>query len=81
MAETNCPRRIIPIFACCTSSAADLNRQAAADQMWFAAGARAWHYDWDGEHWLCDKDGHELFARVSEVISDKIGRPVSIELA
>ena len=24
-----------------------LNRQAAASQMWFAAGARAWHYNWD----------------------------------
>ena len=22
-----------------------LNRQTAADQMWFAAGVRAWHYD------------------------------------
>jgi CyaY protein len=25
-----------------------LNRQAAAHQMWLAAGARAWHYAWSG---------------------------------
>ena len=55
-----------------------LNRQAAADQMWFAAGVRAWHYDRDAEsgHWICDKDGHELYARIGEVISERIGRTV-----
>jgi CyaY protein len=53
-----------------------LNRQTAADQMWFAAGVRAWHYDWSGSEWRCDKDDHELFARISEVVSEKLGRPV-----
>ena len=56
-----------------------LNRQAAADQMWLAAGARAWHYDWDGERWIDDRDGHELLGRVSAVVSEKIGREVSVE--
>ena len=57
-----------------------LNRQTAADQMWFAAGARAWHYDWDeaSGRWLCDKDRHELFARVTEVVSEKLGRPLEL---
>lgn len=57
-----------------------LNRQTAADQMWFAAGARAWHYDWDGERqsWLSDKDGHDLYGRISEVVSEKIGREVEV---
>jgi CyaY protein len=57
-----------------------LNRQSAASQMWFAAGARAWHYDWDAARgeWRCDKDDHELFARISEVVSAKIGRTVSV---
>ena len=55
-----------------------LNRQAAASQMWFAAGARAWHYDWDAGHstWVDDRDGHQLSDRVGEVVSDKIGRAV-----
>lgn len=57
-----------------------LNRQTAADQMWFAAGARAWHYDWDaaGERWVDDRDGHELYERVARAISEKIGRTVTV---
>ncbi len=57
-----------------------LNRQTAADQMWFAAGARAWHYDWNParERWLCDKDGHDLYERISEVVSEKLGRSVEV---
>ena len=57
-----------------------LNRQTAADQMWFAAGARAWHYDWNASDgtWLCDKDQHELFGRIAEVVSEKLGRTVSL---
>jgi len=56
-----------------------LNRQAAASQMWFAAGARAWHYDWDAasSSWVDDRDGHRLLDRLAEVVSDKIGRSVS----
>ena len=57
-----------------------LNRQAAASQMWFAASARAWHYDYDVQRqaWLDDRDGHELFARIAEVVSEKIGRAATI---
>lgn len=57
-----------------------INRQTATDQMWYAAGVRAWHYDRDeasGE-WRCDKDGHELFARIGETVSSKLGREVAI---
>jgi CyaY protein len=57
-----------------------LNRQAGAHQMWFAAGARAWHYDWDAEQaaWRDDRDGHALYERVATVVSDKIGRAVTL---
>jgi CyaY protein len=57
-----------------------LNRQIATNQMWFAAGVRAWHYDWDEgtETWRCDKDGHELLERISEVVTEKLGREVRI---
>lgn len=56
-----------------------LNRQTAADQMWFAAGVRAWHYDraeGDGT-WRADKDGHELLGKIREVVGAKLGRPVA----
>jgi iron-sulfur cluster assembly protein CyaY len=55
-----------------------LSRQAATSQMWFAAGARAWHYNRDEAtgHWLDDRDGHDLYVRLAEVVSEKIGHPV-----
>ena len=58
-----------------------LNRQIGNDQMWFAAGVRAHHYNWNAEasEWQDDKDGHELFARVAKVVSQKIGREVTIQ--
>jgi CyaY protein len=55
-----------------------LNRQTATDQMWFAAGARAWHFDWSGETWLDDRDGAELYARLGEVMTTKLGRAVDL---
>jgi len=60
-----------------------LNRQAGASQMWFAAGARAWHYDWDeaAGSWRDDRDGHDLYARIAEAVSDKLGRRVTLEPA
>jgi len=56
-----------------------VNRQSGADQMWLAAGARAWHYDWDDaqQTWVDDRDGHRLYDRLGEVVSAKLGRPVS----
>jgi len=52
-----------------------LNRQAAAHQMWLAAGARAWHYAWSDERrtWVDDRDGHDLYGRIAEVVGDKLG--------
>ena len=57
-----------------------LNRQSGASQMWFAAGARAWHYNLDesGTAWRDDRDGHDLYGRIAEVVGTKLGRPVSI---
>lgn len=55
-----------------------LNRQAPSSQMWYAAGARAWHYNWiaSKETWLDDRDGHELLANVGRTVSEKLGRKV-----
>jgi CyaY protein len=56
-----------------------LNRQSAANQMWFAAGARAWHYNYDAarEDWFDDRDGHALYARLAQVVTDKLKRSVA----
>lgn len=51
-----------------------LNRQRAAEQIWFAAGAEAWHYNFDAEHgeWRDAKDGHELFANMEARVKKKL---------
>lgn len=55
-----------------------LNRQAATQQVWLAAGAHGWHYTWDAARgaWLDDKAGHELFGQLAAALSDKLGRAV-----
>ncbi len=57
-----------------------LNRQSGNDQMWLAAGVRAFHYDWSDEKqsWLDDRDAHDLYGKVAEVVSEKIGRAVAL---
>lgn len=49
-----------------------LNRQAATRQMWYAAGARAWHYGWDGERWVDDRDGHELGENLRKTVAERL---------
>lgn len=55
-----------------------LSRQAATSQIWLAAGASGRHYNYDAssDRWRDDKDGHDLFARLAEVVSEKIGSTV-----
>jgi CyaY protein len=55
-----------------------LSRQAATDQIWLAAGARAWHYNFNETtaRWVDDRDGHDLNGRLAEVISERVGHPV-----
>ena len=57
-----------------------LNRQAGNHQMWYAAGARAWHYDWDAslETWRDDRDQHELLENVGRTVSEQLGRSVTL---
>lgn len=56
-----------------------LNRQSGNHQLWLAAGARAWHYVWDEGRatWVDDRDGHEVWARLGALVSEKLGRPVT----
>ncbi|MBI1382220.1 MAG: iron donor protein CyaY [Planctomycetaceae bacterium] len=56
-----------------------LNRQAGSNQVWYAAGARAWHYDWNDTKgtWVDDRDGHDLYANVRATIEAKLGRPTA----
>ena len=50
-----------------------LNRQTAANQMWFAAVARAWHFDWNAQRraWLDDAKEQEIAESEAATFSDE----------
>ena len=55
-----------------------LSRQSQMKQLWLAAGSHGFHYGWDASRglWIDDKDGHELFPRLAETISEQLGHSV-----
>lgn len=50
-----------------------LNRQGAAHQLWMAARAGGFHYDWRDGRWINDQNGAELFDELSRLISEQAG--------
>ncbi len=58
-----------------------LSRQSATRQMWLAAGARAYHYDYDLSHgeWIDDKEHRDLYSQLSELVSEHVGHQVDFD--
>jgi CyaY protein len=53
-----------------------VNTQRPTRQIWLAANARAWHFNWDAasSRWLDDKgQGVELFGRVAGIVKEQAG--------
>jgi CyaY protein len=55
-----------------------VNRHAAAPELWVAARAGGFHFRWDGKSWCDTRDGSELLAALSALISAQAGTPVSL---
>ena len=57
-----------------------LNRQAAANQIWLAEGASAWHFVHapESDEWLDTKGREELFGILAGILSRRLGRPVQL---
>ena len=58
-----------------------VNTQRPTRQIWLAANARAWHFDWEAtrERWLDDKgQGVELFARIAAIVKEHAGLDVAV---
>lgn len=57
-----------------------VNSHRAARQIWMAAERSAWHFDWDPSRsaWIAKKNGDELWATLSRVLSAKLGRPIAL---
>lgn len=57
-----------------------MNRQSAANQIWLAEGASAWHFEFDPvrNEWLDTKGRGELPRILADILSRRLGRPVSV---
>jgi CyaY protein len=53
-----------------------INRHRAAREIWVAARAGGFHFRWDGMAWRDTRDGAELFAALSKLVSAQGGEPV-----
>src|SRR4051794_24911689 len=55
-----------------------VNRHAAAREIWVAAKSGGFHFRRDGESWVDTRDGSELFAALSRLLSEQAGEPVAL---
>jgi CyaY protein len=55
-----------------------VNSHRAAKQIWMAADAAAWHFEWDGKAWLSTKTGEELWTLLRERVSRKLGKTLDL---
>ncbi len=53
-----------------------VNRHGVAREIWVAARAGGFHFRWDGARWLDSRDGSELFAALSKLVSAQSGQAV-----
>ena len=55
-----------------------VNRHAAAREIWVAAKSGGFHFRYDGSVWRDTRDGTELFASLSRLVSAQSGSPVRL---
>src|SRR5436190_24263971 len=55
-----------------------INRHAAAREIWVAARAGGFHFRWDGAAWRDTREGTELFAALSKLVSAQSGQAVRL---
>ena len=55
-----------------------VNRHGAAKELWVAARSGGFHFRWDGQHWRDTRDGGELLAALSALVSAQCGMPLSL---
>jgi CyaY protein len=56
-----------------------VNRHRVAQEIWVAARSGGFHYRWDGTAWRDTRDGSELFAALSRLVSAQGGQPVLLK--
>lgn len=53
-----------------------VNRQGATREIWVAARSGGYHFRYDGQRWVDTRDGGELFAALSRMVSAQGGTAV-----
>jgi len=53
-----------------------VNRHSAAQEIWVAAKSGGYHFRWNGSDWIDTRDGGELFATLSKLVSGQSGNRV-----
>lgn len=56
-----------------------INRHTAAREIWVAARAGGFHFAPGANGWIAGRDGAELYARLSELVSGQSGGAVSLK--
>ncbi len=53
-----------------------VNRHSAARQIWVAARSGGYHFRWNESDWVDTREGGELLAALSKLVSEQSGRAV-----
>ena len=53
-----------------------INRQAFNREIWVAARSGGYHFTWDGNQWLSNREQRELFDLLSECVSVQSGEKI-----
>ena len=53
-----------------------VNRHSAAREIWVAAKSGGYHFRYDGSIWVNTRDGSELFASISNCLSEQSGHRI-----
>jgi CyaY protein len=53
-----------------------INRHGVARELWVAARSGGFHFRWDGAAWRDTREGTELFAALSKLVSAQTGQLV-----
>ncbi len=56
-----------------------INRHLAAREIWVAARSGGFHFRWDGAAWRDTREGTELFAALSKLVSAQSGSAVRLK--
>ncbi len=55
-----------------------ISRQSATNQIWLAEPSGGWKFDFKEGQWVCDKRGITLEQALSDLMSQKLGEPISL---